>query len=178
MQVQLARLFGSESHEAKARVRTSAQWKKTLRHVLDDLERYIDANVNTDEFHFFLLVTCILAGRESLKEENFFPGYAEAVSRLALLLMGDYPDHRRPKAGSKRADHYRLNRRRTLVYAQDQDQRLANLIAASRVPFLASVPDPYAELREWRTAYGSKVGYRHFLRWYRRRHPEIYSKVF
>ena len=117
MQVQLARLFGSSSGEARAKARTPAEWKKTLTKVLGELERYLDANIHTDELHFFLLMGCLMAGRESLKEEDFFAGYAEAVTRLALLLMGDYPDHRRRKTGLKKADHYSLARHRSVVFS-------------------------------------------------------------
>src|SRR5438876_12294495 len=124
MKVQLARLFGSTSREAQASSRSAAQWRKTFRRVTDELERYIETNVNTDELHFFLLLTCILAARESLKEDNFIIGYSEAITRLALLLMGDYPDHRRRAKGMKRGDHYKLDQRRRLSYSQNQSQKV------------------------------------------------------
>jgi hypothetical protein len=98
-QVQLARLFGSASKLATTDRRTAAQWRKTLKAVLGELDRYVSANVDTDELHRSMLLTGLVAADESLKQDDFWPGYAEGITRLALILLGDYPDHRRRKPG-------------------------------------------------------------------------------
>lgn len=44
----------------------------------------IAANVDTDELHQFKLSTGLAAAKESLKKEDFRPGYAEGITHLAL----------------------------------------------------------------------------------------------
>jgi hypothetical protein len=51
MRVQLARLFGSHSKQAKSATRSPGEWRKTLRAVLHELDSYIAHNVDTDELH-------------------------------------------------------------------------------------------------------------------------------
>jgi hypothetical protein len=99
MEVQLARLFGAASAEAKMKSRSPAQWKRTLRGVLLELFRYLEANVETDDVHWPMLHSGLAAAYESLKGSDFWPGYVEGITRLALILMGDYPDHRKRKEG-------------------------------------------------------------------------------
>src|ERR1700674_4424299 len=108
MEVQLARLFGAASSEAKMKSRSPAQWKRTLRGVLQELFHYLEANVETDDVHWPMLHSGLAAAYESLKSNDFWPGYVEGITRLALILMGDYPDHRKRKRGRKPEDHYRL----------------------------------------------------------------------
>src|SRR5438445_1948921 len=117
-QVQLSRLFGSISVEALRETRTIGQWKRTLRNVLRELKSYITANVDTDELHINFIASGLLAAEESLKEENFWPGYAEGLTRIVLVLLGDYPDHRPRKRGAKSSDHYALQLCRSLHYTQ------------------------------------------------------------
>src|SRR6266481_6447219 len=74
VEVQLARLFGAASSEAKMKSRTPAQWKKTLRGVLQELFRYLDANVETDDVHWPMLHSGLAAAYESLKGKDFWPG--------------------------------------------------------------------------------------------------------
>ena len=174
VQVQLSRLFGETSNEAKATARSSAEWKRTLRHVLSDLERYLDENVSTDEVHRFMLATGLWAARESLKEKEFWPGYAEGVTRFALLLLGDYPDHRKQRLKGKRKGHYNLKRLRTVVYAQTHEQKVKALFAASSIglPKMSSEP-----VKLWRryVAQTQSPTYRQFLQWFRKNHPEDYA---
>jgi hypothetical protein len=102
MKVQLERLFGSDSPEAKAAVRTDAQWRQTLSSVLAELFKYLEQNVHTDDMHWTMLCTGFAAAADSLKHDDFWPGYAEGITRIALLLMGDYPDHKTRGAGQKK----------------------------------------------------------------------------
>ena len=114
MKVQLARLFGSSSSEATLDKRSVAKWRHTLLNVLSELERYLAENIATDDVHLLMLHSGIDAARASLQTEEFWPGYAEGITRLALLLMGDYPDHRRRKRGRKQEGHYLLSRLRSV----------------------------------------------------------------
>lgn len=177
VQVQLARLFGAASSEAQKESRTPREWKQTLRKLLEELYRYTRENIETDELHWQMLLSCFVAAHESLKEEAFWPGYVEAITRLAFLLLGDYPDHRKRRTGKKPADHYRLNRLRDLKYTQTQDQRLKVLLAqAAGFPELAVAPR--TALSEFREQYGYKPSYKDFMHWYKKAYPSDYAAVF
>lgn len=178
MQTQLARLFGSGSREAKKTERTPAEWKSTLRKTLQEIERYVYTNVDSDELHHYVIATGVLAASESLKEKDFWPGYAEGITRVALALLGDYPDHRRRRSGAKSADHYRLDLHRSLHYTQDLEQRFRTLMAAGvfGVPGLSTPPRDV--LTEFRSRYGSTPTHAQFISWYKKHLPGDYTTVF
>jgi hypothetical protein len=178
MKVQLARLFGAESSEAKMESRSSAQWKSTLRGVLEELFRYLKANIETDEVHWPMLRSGLFAAHESLKGKDFWPGYVEGITRLALILMGDYPDHHKRKLGRKPQDHYQLSRYRSVQYVQTSNQKLKTLVDAPSMVGIELSKDAYAALREFRGVAGYKVGYKEFFRWYRKKYPQDYAAVF
>ncbi len=176
MQIQMARLFGDASNDAKATSRSAAEWKRVLRRVLTELDRYLDENVTTDEMHRFMLETGLWAAGESLKEDDFWPGYVEGLTRFALTLLGDYPDHRKQRIHGKRKAHYSLQRFRSIVYAQTHEQKVNTLFGTSRfgVPKLSTKP---LELwREYR-AQARSPSYRQFLQWFRKNYPEDYAAV-
>lgn len=129
MQVQLARLFGSDSKEARSAARSSAEWRKTLKSLLHEIDRYIAHNIDTDELHHWMLLSGLAAADESLNEKHFGPGYAEGITGLALTLLGDYPDHCKRKPGRKKDDHYKLDRLRSMHWTQTPNQRLQTLLA-------------------------------------------------
>jgi len=157
--------------------RSPAQWKKTLRGILHELFCYLEANVETDDVHWPMLHSGLGAAYESLKGEDFWPGYVEGITRLALILMGDYPDHRKRKRGRKPEDHYRLSQRRSVQYVQTSNQKLRTLVAAPMLGIELS-KDAHAALREFRDVAGYKVGYKEFFRWYRKKYPQDYAAVF
>lgn len=178
VQVQLARLFGSASAEATAQARTPREWKRTLRKVLEEIDRYTQTNVETDKLHWLMICSCFVAANEALKNEDFWPGYAEAITRLALLLLGDYPDHRKRKTGKRKAEHYHLSRLRGLHYLQNQDQKLKVLLAAQGAGFPELSVAPRTALSQFRAEFGYQVGFRGFVRWYKKNHPSDYASVF
>jgi hypothetical protein len=145
---------------------------------LHELDRYIRANVDSDELHSSIIDTGLLAADESLKEDEFWPGYAEGITRVLLALLGDYPDHRHRKGGAKSADHYRLDLHRSLRYTQDTEQRLRTLIAAGvfGVPGLSR--RPREALDEFRRKFGSRPTHAQFMLWYKKRFPADYTAVF
>ena len=177
-QVQFARLFGSVSAEAKAQERSLSDWRRSLRHTLVELERYLEENVTTDQVHRIMLQSGIEAARHSLDTEDFPFGYIEGITRVALLLIGDYPDHRKRKPGRKRTAHYDLTRFRSLSYTQTPNQRLQTLIAAFRVPVPMVSKNPLEALREFRAQSEYDGSYRDFLRWYAHAYPKDYAAVF
>jgi hypothetical protein len=178
-QVQFSRLFGESSKIAKAQVLTGRQWRKVLKKLLDEIYHYIEENVTTDELHYMMLCSGLASAFKSLKDDDFFwPGYIEGITRLCLLLLGDYPDHRRRKGGKKTQDHYKLNLHRKLCYAQDADRRVRVFHAATKMGFLGPSHEFNVIMSEFREEKGFKASYRDFMRWYRIRYPEKYSKLF
>jgi hypothetical protein len=93
----------------------------------------VATNVDTDDMHHMMLLSGLAAAHESLQEDDFWPGYVEGITRAMLVLLGDYPDHRRRKTGRRQADHYELHRLRTVQWMQTPAQRLHTLIAAGPV---------------------------------------------
>ena len=177
MKVQLARLFGPSSPHARLDMATATEWRRTLRMVLRELDRYLSANVETDAVHRLMLHSGLAAASESLKRHNFWPGYVEGITRLALLLMGDYPDHRRRRRGQRRHDHYQLSRSREVRFFQTPAQKLNTLMAAPHVGIELRT-SPGRALAEFRRQSGPKAGSGAFFAWYRRNHPEDYAAVF
>jgi hypothetical protein len=178
MRVQLARLFGSGSKLASSDPKTAAQWKKTLTAVLDELEQYLAANVDTDEFHRLIVAGGLVGAREALKQEDFWPGYVEGITRLAFILLGDYPDHKRRKKGRKDQDHYKLDHFRSLHWSQSPEQRFRTLLAAGAAGFPELSADPMDLLHKFRGRYGQNPTHADFLEWYRANHPVDYATVF
>jgi hypothetical protein len=178
LQNQLARLFGANSNEACQTDRTPAAWKSTFRKILHELDRYIRANVDTDELHLFIIAAGLCAADESLNQDEFWPGYAGGITQVLLALLGDYPDHRRRKGGAKPADHYLLDLNRSLRYTQDMEQRFRTLIAAGDFGVPGLSRRPREALDEFRRQFGSRPTHAQFMLWYRKRFPADYTAVF
>jgi hypothetical protein len=120
-----------------------------------------------------------LAGaHESLEEEDFWAGYCEGITRLALSLLGDYPDHRRRKGGRRQDDHYRLDVCRSVKWIQTPEQRLQTLLAAGNAGFPELSAKPRDVLNEFRRRYGFRPSLRDFLEWYRQATPKDYAALF
>jgi hypothetical protein len=179
LHIQFSRLFGEASKIAKAHELTDPQWRKVLKKLLDEIYHYINENVTTDELHYIMLCSGLASASDSIKNDDFFwPGYIEGITRVCLILLGDYPDHRRRKGGKKTKDHYKLNRHRELYYVQDADRKIRVVSAASRMGFLGNSHEFNTVMGRFRDEKGFKASYRDFIRWYRKRYPEKYSKLF
>lgn len=177
MKVQLARLLGSASPEIRRDMKSPDEWRRILQRVLLELDRYLSANVETDAVHRVMLHSGLYAASESLKRQDFWPGYVEGITRLALLLMGDYPDHRKRRRRQRPAERYRLSRLREVHFTQTPAQKLITLLAAP----LVGIPlkkSPGRVLAEFRRQSRSKSGPEEFFTWYRQHHPEDYAAVF
>ncbi len=176
--VQLSRLFGADSKLVTSNARTPTQWRKTLQAVLREIERYVEANVDTDEFHRMILFSGLIGAKEALKHDDFWPGYVEGITRFALILLGDYPDHRRRQSGRKDKGHYKLDLCRSVQWTQTPGQRLRTLIAVGNAGFPKLSAGPLEVLGRFRDEYGFRPSQDDFLEWYRRTLPEDYAAVF
>jgi hypothetical protein len=178
MKVQLARLFGEKSREASKEYMSPTEYKVTLRKVLGELFNYMEENIDTDGMHFLMLCSGLSAADNALKDNDFWPGYIEGITRFAFLLMGDYPNHRLRKGGKKKKEHYNLKRLRTNVYVQDTDQRIRTMITASQLKVPRLTQDPQVALRQFRNEKGFSATYKEFLRWFKENYPADYAALF
>ena len=122
--------------------------------------------------------TGLIGAREALKTDEFWVGYCEGITRLALALLGDYPDHRRRKGARRQDDHYRLDRCRSIQWIQTPAQRLQALLAAGNAGFPELTAKPRDVLTEFRRRYGFRPSQRDFLEWYRKVMPKDYAALF
>lgn len=159
-------------------MRSAAEWRKTLRGVIQELDCYIATNVDTDDLHRRMLLSGLAAADHSLKDEDFWPGYAEGITRIALILLGDYPDRRKRKPGRKKDGHYALNSCRSGQWVQTPEQRFCALWEASNVGYPEFSVPPRDVLREFRTQYGFKPDHSDFMEWYRAHFPKDYALLF
>lgn len=157
--------------------RTDSQWKQTLLAVLQELDCYATANVQTDAIHQLELDSGLYAAHMSLESDDFWPGYVEGITRFALVLMGHYPDHHKREGGRKRENHYHLSRFRTLQYFQNPTQRVNTLMLAKQAGKQKKTSALDA-LSEFRAQFGFRKGFGEFLRWFREHYPEDYAAVF
>jgi hypothetical protein len=178
MQVQLSRLFGAQSKHARDETKTDVQWRSTLKTVLSELQAYLDANVDTDEFHLMQIYSGLLAASEALKHDDFWPGYTEGITQIALTLLGEYPDHRKRSSGRKDADFYKLTRERTVQWTQTPEQRFRTLFHIGLTGFPQLSESPVEVLRKFRDQYGFHIDHATFLEWYRKNFSKDYAAVF
>lgn len=178
MQIQLARLFGSQSNPANKSEMSPGEWKSVLKKSLKEIEQYLEQNTISDDLHMMMLYSGLESAKESLKTDNFWPGYVEGVTRLLLVLLGDYPDHRKRMGGRKRKDHYLLNLHRNLHYHQDEDQKIRTLFSAFQCGWYELKCNPQDALSEFREEYGVNGTYKQFFRWYKAKYPEDYATIF
>jgi hypothetical protein len=178
MIVQLSRLFGEKSKIAKKNTRSDTEWRRDLNLVLAELWNYFDSNVETDTVHRVMLHSGFAAATHALSiEENFWPGYVEGITRILLCLLGDYPDHRKRKTGSKKEDHYRLSNDRSVGFLQTNKQKLHMLCwAAPALLELSAMP--LNVFHDFRNDVGFEVPQEEFLSWYKENYPDDYLKVF
>lgn len=178
MKVQLERLFGANHTEATREFRTDAQWRATLKRVLRELYQYKLKNVESDNLHQEKIETCFESANEALLSKEFYVGYIEALTRLCLILMGDYPDHRNRKGSGMREDHYSLTAERNVFYTSTGGQRLYCLAAAHSFGLPGCVVNPYEEISNWRRDVGNEANLGDFPRWFSVKYPEHYSATF
>lgn len=178
MQVQLLRIFGGSSVELKSNERTNAEWKITLRKMLDELFKYAEENIQTDQLHWFMIYSGFAAANVALNDREFWPGFTEGIMRVCYLLMGDYPDHKNYKCGKKKKNHYSLNTLRTTVYMQSPEQKKRTIYVASAIGYPEININPRDAMSEYREEKGYDGGAADFLKWFKIHYPSAYSALF
>lgn len=178
----LSFLFGKQSTHGLANgLLDEGTWRRYRRKVLRELRRYIDANVVcTDAIHrqrIDIALTKIEEaegiGEPLLREQAFVAGLVE----LCLVLLGGMPNHWERRVVNK-AHHRRLDRQRTLTYAQSPEQRAHLIFDACQSGFLPGM-DRGAAPDVW-DRYWAGVRQKDpagFVRWFRRTHPERFAAL-
>lgn len=178
MKNQMARLFGAQSKFANADYLTDAEWRIAFKKVTVELYRYMRQNVDTDPPHRELLESAFLCASHDLDTEDAYIGYIQALTRLCLVLMGDYPDHRKRRGKGKGKGYYGLQMCRSLEYTRSPNQRLWAL-DASRLLFVEGCDvKVFDELNKFRRQFGYEPTIADFLRWFAAEHPVHYAATF
>jgi hypothetical protein len=178
MQVLLSKLFGTSSRKANSNSLKEDQCRTILSQLVDELYFYMDENVQTDELHRLMLLSGLVAAKESLKEEDSYLGYIEGITRFSMLLMGDYPDHRKRKGGRKNSDYYKLNLLRSVTFVQDPEQMFRTILAVDNTGFPDLSVNPRFALEKFRDEFGTKATHRNFIEWYKKKYPDDYATLF
>ena len=178
MRVHIGRLFGPQSRYARKTHLSDAEWRSLLKALLIELDRYRRVNVNTDGLHSLFLDTGLASADHSLNADVFWPGYIEGILRFALLLMGDYPDHRGRKRGRKSLEHYELTLLRSPAFTQTSSQRFRTLYMAVDLGICGTKKKMWQLLSPFYDEFGYRRTNRETLEWFRRTYPDIYSRVF
>lgn len=178
IEAQLKQMFGEASQYAKSASKTKEQWRKTFRAVLLELERYMEANVDTDASHWGTLQSGLETARNALRCEDFWPGCCAGFAHVAIALLGQFPDQNRRIAGKQRKEHYRLDRKRSVKWMQTPQQRMNTLLLMDDFGAPAPRVSPRQRLLEFRLERGPEAGARDFLQWYRKNHPAEYTLFF
>jgi len=177
MRNQLTRLFGARSAEARKATRTEAEWRRTLRAILKELDRYRRANVHTDSLHDLLLMGALESAKLSLDDESFWPGFVEGLARFALVLMGDYPDHTDRRGTAKSTTYYWLRASRSVHFSQNPAQKVWALREAENFRHL--LPKAFWEVEaEFHQQCGYRASRRQFVDWLRTKYPLAYAAMF
>lgn len=178
MQVLISKLFGESSKMAHSDSFNTAQCKNTLAKLVDELYFYMNENIKTDRLHREMLLSGLVTAKEALKEEDFYLGYMAGILRFSLLLMGEYPDHRKRKGGRKDSEHYKLNLLRSVTFTQDYEQEFRTVLAAGNTGFPELSINPRQALDKFRDEYGTKASHRDFIEWYKINYPKDYATLF
>jgi len=104
----------------------------------------------------------------------------EGITRLALTLVGDYPDHRTKKSGRKKEGHYHynLNFHRADRWEQTPEQRFRTVMAWGVIGYQPLSAKPRDLLDLFRRQFGFKPDHADFIEWYRANFPQDYSALF
>jgi hypothetical protein len=178
MQVLISKLFGASSQKATAQSLKENEYRVILSKIVDELYLYMDENIQTDELHRLMLLSGLVAAKESLKDDNFYMGFIEGITRFSLLLMGDYPNHRRRKGGRKNSEHYKLNLFRSVTFVQDHEQKFRTILAVENTGFPELSICPRVALNKFRDEYGNGATHRDFIAWYKNNYPNDYAMHF
>jgi hypothetical protein len=152
-------------------------WREICRKLVKYLERYIDANLDTDKLHRSWIDNQIaqlkkaLTSKVGLERE---PRLVGALLEICLLLLGDTPNHYWKKV-MNRPEYFRLQGVRSAHYHQSPIQKVVLVLRQADHGALEGVKREEAwQLR----AKVRQLKSREFLNWFQTEYPKDYQKLF
>ncbi len=170
-------LLGGNTSYGHAGTVTSKYWIKDCRRLIEELEKYIEANVNTDKNHLneiryqIVVMKGTLRGKSSLDRE---PILITALAKLCLLLLGDRPKHLRKKRVNK-PEFYILQNVRTLQYHQTPKQKAIVIKRECTTGNTQKLEGEEIKNLERRLKSLSSI---EFVNWFKGDYPNIYAELF
>jgi hypothetical protein len=178
IEAQLLLLFGEGSRYSGSASKTTAERRRTLRAILAELGRYMEANIDTDESHWATLRYGLNIAGDALRCADFWPGYCAGLAHIAIALLGHFPDHSRKGPGRPKKDRYRLDSNRSVAWSQTPQQRVNTLFFPVDFGAPEGPASPRARYLECCRDTGSQASARDRLRWYRKKYPSGYTQFF
>lgn len=170
-------MFGKQSTHGLAGHYSIGEWNRLCKRLMEHLEKYIAANVETDRAHLRMIKQRLDSMEKALTpraRHSREPLLLRALSELILLLLGDMPDHWDKKTVN-RPEYYRLDHRRRLQYYQSRQQKINLILFACRNYQETRLNDD--ENKQIRIQ-ARKLKGADFLDWFRVNHRETYGKIF
>lgn len=176
----LSRLFGKRAYHGFVGSKPPGRWKNHLLGMLRAIETAATVTVSsTDSLHKARIGSTCERCRESLRElkgkDEINARFIQFLTEMVFVLLGDLPDHW--DAGKvTNPKQWRLDDHRTVVYAQNDEQRAAVILSLHRTretPVKAPSSDELAT--RWRD-FGHYAP--RFVAWFRAAYPHVYHQVF
>lgn|GEM_PF-2557648 len=172
-------LFGKRHTHGLASGERIVAWRRRCHRLIDDLERYIKANVTTDADHRSSIEAALSGLHRAVNAGTRETDMVAGLARLCFLLLGEMPDHWERRVVN-RPEHYLLGRYRSLHYARTPAQ-MATLIWQRHVRNLSEEKRAEAKVRELDNAYWKLRRARQdakFVEMFSTRYPGDYLKLF
>jgi hypothetical protein len=174
----LSQMFGKTStHGLAAALEANDRvWRQYCKKLMDNLERYVTANVLTDKQHWRQITENLASLKSSLRlpADTREPYLVSGLVGLCLLLLGGLPDHWAKKRVGAR-HHFPLDQCRSLHYTQSASQRhhmiRTELQKKGALPIVSEVNTQSSAARR-------SGQYHQFLEWFKTTHPREYSDLF
>jgi hypothetical protein len=171
----LCRLLGDTMlyiHDKKS----EGKWKKVLKRITSAIEKSINKNIVTDEFHQSRFQLYIDKLKDACKSKNIIDiDVIHALTGIIFELIGGLPDYNRRHV-LNRNDNYILKMFRTIYYSQSPYQKMRTILEASRF-------EPFCKYHRYDELFSTYVhnyngNSEGFIQWYKEKYPEVYLKLF
>lgn len=181
MEYLFSEIFGSQTYHDFVGEHSFGKWKKEVLKLLKAIKKYILINLDTtDGLHKAdLLMLCDqyeidLKESKTIDQINLLA--IEFLVKSNLMLMGMMPKHFfRNKVN--RNEHYRLDRRRKVVYLQSNQQKVLTIFdLTDDYRYAGKLPEYNRLTSVFNKDYKRDSG--KFIDWFKREYPEIYLEVF
>ncbi|SMO87072.1 hypothetical protein [Gracilimonas mengyeensis] len=177
----LNRVFGNDRYHGFSGNRDKTRWKNTLSKLFDSFEKHIKANIQDDPEQVenikkeLELIKLALRSKQSINDINV--NSIRALFEICFQLLGDKIDHTDRKV-LNHPSHYKLNKKRTLVYHSDNLQKFWKVHErAGTSKFLdAGVPGKTKLEDFFFDELNGKSD--EFILWFKETHPDLYLEIF